>query len=503
METDRLLLIYPKLGMSGSLVRHVPLSLLYAAIGSLQAGWAVDLVDVRLDPEHWREAIQAKMTSRTLLVGVSVLTGSPIVNALEMSRWVKQRWPGVKVVWGGPHATFNAAEILDEPSVDFVISGYGSQPLKELAGHLRGGADALPLDGIAGLSFRGPDGVVSVPPLPAFEVVDYRDIPYHLLESDLDNYGQLDSGQRIFPIYSAMGCPYNCAFCSSPAQYRPMKKKYVPLTAMEVVDHIQYVHDKYRADYIYFIDDDSFVQLDHVERIIDEINRRGIRIGLGFRGARVNEIMKMSDEFLTKLSQAGTDIMHIGAESGSPRILELINKNCSVEDIIAVNLKMARHPEIKTAYNWVVGLPGETMDDLRRTQKLMLKLIADNPSALIFIPNKFRPLPGTVLYELALQHGYRKPASLPEWANTEAEGDYRAPWYSDEQAAAINMMQVCSYFIDDKVFKVKVGNTWKFRLVKLAARLYGPVAKARLRLGFHGLLVEDLIFRWASAHYHD
>jgi hypothetical protein len=108
-----------------------------------------------------------------------------------------------------------------------------------------------------------------------------------------------------------------------------------------------------------------------------------------------------------------------------------------------------------------------------------------------------------VLYELALQHGYRKPASLPEWANTEAEGDYRAPWYSDEQAAAINMMQVCSYFIDDKVFKVKVGNTWKFRLVKLAARLYGPVAKARLRLGFHGLLVEDLIFRWASAHYHD
>lgn len=501
MKADRLLLVYPKLGMSGSLVRHLPLSLLYVAIDSLKAGLAVDLVDVRLNPDEWRERIRQKMSDRTLLVGVSVLTGSPIINAMDISRWLKKTWPQVKVVWGGPHATFNAAEILDEPSVDFVVSGYGSQPLAELARHLRGDEGAPPLDEIAGLSFRRQGQVLSVPARPAFEMVDYRDIPYHLIEGDLDKYGQLDSGQRIFPIYSAMGCPYNCAFCSSPAQYRPIKKKYHPLATEEVVNHIQYVHERYRADYIYFIDDDSFVQLDHVERIIDEINRRGIRIGLGFRGARVNELMKMSDEFLNKLAKAGTDIMHIGAESGSQRILDLINKNCTVEDIIAVNRKMARHPEIKTAYNWVVGLPSETMADLRQTQKLMLRLIADNPSALIFIPNKFRPLPGTELYELALRYGYQKPGSLAQWADTEAEGNYQAPWYTAEQAAAINMMQVCSYFIDDKIFKVKVGNNWKFRLLKLAAGLYGPLAKARLRQGFHGLLIEDTIFRWVSGHY--
>jgi radical SAM superfamily enzyme YgiQ (UPF0313 family) len=501
MPSNRILLVYPKMGMSGSLVRHLPLSILYAAIGCLKDGQAVDLLDARVDPGSWKERLTRLLGPETMLVGVSVLTGSPIINALEISRLVKSLRPEVKVVWGGPHATFNAAEILDEPCVDFVVSGYGSRPLGELAAHLRAEPEAAPLAEIAGLSFRAQGRVVTIPPTPAFEMVDFRDIPYHLIEKDLAQYGQLDSGQKIFPLYSAMGCPYQCAFCSSPAQYRPMKKKYVPLAAAEVVDHIEYVHKTYGADYIYFIDDDSFVRLEHVETIIDEINRRGIEIGLGFRGARINEIKLMSDEFLNKLAATGTDIMHIGAESGSQRVLDLINKNCTVDDIVEVNHKMARHPEIMAAYNWVVGLPGETMEDLRLTQQLMLKLVADNPRALIFIPNKFRPLPGTVLYDLALAHGYAKPASLKEWADTEAEGDYKAPWYTPEQSAAIDMMQICSYFIDDKLFKVKVGSTWKFNLLKLAARLYGPVAKARLRKGNARFLVESYIFRWAASSF--
>lgn len=501
MPTDRLLLVYPKLGMSGSLVCHLPLSLLYAAVDSLKAGLTVDLLDVRLNPAHWRERLAQLLGKETLLVGVSVLTGSPIINALEISRLVKKLCPAAKVVWGGPHATFNALEILEEPNVDYVISGYGSKPLRELVAHLRCEPGApIPAE-IAGLSYRDQGRAVSVPPAPVFEITDYRDIPYYLIEKDLDLYGQLDSGQRIFPLYSAMGCPYQCAFCSSPAQYRHMAKKYVPLPASKVVDHIEDVHKTYGANYIYFIDDDSFPNLEHVESIIDEINRRGIRVGLGFRGARVNEIKRMSDKFLSKLAAAGTDIMHIGAESGSQAILDLINKNCTVADIQEVNRKMARHPEILAAYNWIVGLPGESLEDLRASQRLMLQLVEENPRALIFIPNKFRPLPGTRLYELALAWGYQKPSHLEQWASVEAEGNYRAPWYTDQQAAAIDMMQICSYFIDGKVFKVKVGDTWKFRLIKLAARLYTPVASSRLRSGYSGLLIEKHLFRWAAARY--
>jgi anaerobic magnesium-protoporphyrin IX monomethyl ester cyclase len=362
-------------------------------------------------------------------------------------------------------------------------------------------ANAPSLTSIPGLSYRDNGKVTVIPTENKFEIIDYRDIPYHLLEADMSQYGQLDTDDHIFPMYSAMGCPYHCAFCSSPAQYRNITNKYEVLTVNEVVNHIEYVQQKYGATYIYFIDDDSFVNLAHVEAIIDEINVRGIKIRLGFRGARVNEIKKMSDSYLEKLARAGTNIMHIGIESGSQKILDLVHKNCTVEDIIAINQKMARHPEIKTGYNWIVGIPGETLDDLRKTRDLMLKLIADNPNAIMFTPNKYRPLPGTELYDLALKSGYKKPERMEDWANIEVEGDYQAPWSSKQETAMINMMQVTSYFVDSKVFKVETGNSLKFRIVRILAYLYKPIAVARLKYGVSGLLIENVLFRLVSSIY--
>ena len=167
-------------------------------------------------------------------------------------------------------------------------------------------------------------------------------------------------------MYSALGCPYQCTFCSSPAQYKPIAgKKWTPLDHNYIVDHIEYVADKYDANYIYFIDDDSFPKLKHVENIIDTIQERGIEIGLGFRGARINEILRMSHEFLDKLVAGGTDIMHIGAESGSNRILKMLKKNCTFEEIVESNKKLAAHPDITAAYNFIMGLPTETLNDLK------------------------------------------------------------------------------------------------------------------------------------------
>lgn len=497
-----IVLIYPKMGMAGSvLVRHLPLSVLYAAADTIKCGIRVDVVDVRLSPSSWREDIAPLVTSDTLLVGLSVMTGPPIKNALEISRWLKSEHPELPVVWGGPHTTFNALEVFDEPGVDYVIKGYGSLPLSRLARHLRGDADAPALDAIPGVMYRKGDGIQEVPAAPTFEAIDYRDIPYHLVEKDLDQYGQLDSSERIFPMYSALGCPYRCAFCSSPAQYRDMAKKYQYLPAEEVADHVQFVHQKYGATYIYFIDDDSFVDLDHVERVIDEINRRGIKVGLGFRGARINEIVRMSDAYLTKLAQAGTNILHIGAESGSQRMLDLMHKDCTVEQIVEVNRKLARHPEIKAAYNWLVGIPGEDLDDLKATRRLMLQLAGENPGALIFMPNKYRPLPGTVLYDLAVARGYQPPGSLEQWGEMEAEGDYAPPWYSSAYQDMINMIQVTSFFIDDKIYKVDTGRTLLFTLARFCGKIYKPLALLRMRHGITALLFEYRLFHWFSSRF--
>jgi len=187
--------------------------------------------------------------------------------------------------------------------------------------------------------------------------------------------------------------------------------------------------------------------LRHVEAIIDEIKRRNITVQLGFRGARINEIQQMDEAYLTKLAQAGTTILHIGAESGSKRILDLMNKNIAVEDILEVNRKLAKHDGIKAGYNWLLGIPGETLADLHDTRTLTLQLLADNPSAIIFVPNKYRPLPGTEMFKTAIRAGYRPPKKQDEWIGIEVEGNYRFPWESKEFSRMIDMIQVTSYFI--------------------------------------------------------
>lgn len=491
---QRILLIYPEMGLSGAYVRHLPLSLLYAAVDSLKAGFAIDIVDTRLCPDSWQEEIGRKVTPETILAGVSVISGTPVSSALKITHWLKNKYPSLSTVWGGPHANFNPGDILTESCVDYVISGYGSRPLSQLARSIV--TTSRNISAIHGLSYHNPaDGVlVALPPEPLFEYHDFRDIPYFLLEPVMDQYGQLDRSERVFPLYSTLGCPYNCSFCSSPRLYRDIPKKYELIPPEEVADHIEFLVTRYQATYIYFIDDDSFVELSHVASIIDTIEKRGLKVKLGFRGARIDEIARMDAGYLAMLVKAGTDILHIGAESGSQRMLDLMGKNLKVQEIIEVNRKLAQQPQIKAAYNWIIGLPGETLEDLTATRKLVLQLVQDNPTAIIFPPNKYRPLPGTSLYAAAVQHGYSTPKLHEDWGNVEVEGDFTPPWYTPQFAATVNMMQVAAYFIDKKFFKLSTGSKAKDLLLRIASFLYHPLAILRYRYGITTLLIEHWLY---------
>lgn len=489
----KMLLVYPQQGFSGIFVRHAPLSLLYASAELVKDGMPVQILDTRLFPETWEEELRQLLSPDVVAVGISVMSGRPIASASAISRYVKSVDPAIKIVWGGPHATFYPESILNgEPDCDYVVSGYGSRPLKELMACMTKGK--VP-NGIQGVSYRGGGQIRQTPYEKRFEHIHYSEIPYHLIK-DYSVYGQLDSKKRIFSLYSVYGCPYKCAFCSSPAHYNGFGKRWVTLPVEEVVDHIEHVVQKYRADYIYFIDDDSFVDLKHVEGIIDLLFARKIQVKLGFRGARINELKKMSGGFIDKLIRAGTDIMHVGVESGSDRILKLIRKDCTVDDIIAVNHKLARHPGIMAGYNFIIGIPTETMEDLKATKNLMLRLVADNPSCIIFQPNKFRPLPGTELFDIVSREwGYEAPKKLVEWAEMEAEGDFSAGWYTPRMKKYCDMLLIGSYFIDGKVFKVTTGEKPFYRIIRFLSRLYTPIIRFRLKHDLYGWLLEYRIYK--------
>lgn len=490
-------MVYPHQGFSGTYVKHMPLSLLYAASEVVKAGYEVCILDTRVTTD-WQGMLQGLLTPETLCVGISVMSGAPIRHAIEIGHLAKSMAPDVPIVWGGPHATFHPQSILDgDPNCDFVVSGYAAHAFRRLCDAM---AMTAPFSDIEGISWRDNGRLRSnARPAKSFEHISWQDIPYHLIP-DFSVYGQMGQDKRIFSMYSAYGCPYHCSFCSSPAQYADIDgKKWVTLAPTDVADHVQHVVEKYGANYIYFIDDDSFPSLKHVEAVIDEIMARALPVKLGFRGARINEIMRMSDEFLDKLAKAGTDILHIGAECGSDRVLKLLRKDCTVDDILSCNRKLARHPQITAAYNFIMGLPTETFEELQATRDLMLQLVQDHPNCLIFPPNKFRPLPGTELYELAKNEwGYGLPESLNSWANIEVEGDISSDWYDKRKQGFCNLLLIASYFIDNKTARLGSGLGWFGWLAKTIYALYRPIALLRLRLGFYGWLWEYHAYRLLS-----
>jgi radical SAM superfamily enzyme YgiQ (UPF0313 family) len=485
---NKIIMVYPQLGMSGAFVLHAPLSLLYASIDVVRNGIDVEIFDTRLHPDSWQQMLKPRLTGEVLIVGISVMSGKPIDSAIKIGRFVKSIDPEIKIVWGGPHVTFFPDSVLEQEwFCDYVVSGYAVQPFYELVQCLMNNRDP---SSVKGISYRQNGEIIKVAPDDTkFEFYDYRDIPYHLIH-DYSPYGQLDQDKRIFSLF---------AFCSSPAQYSRIKgKHWVPLMAKEVVDHIEYLINKYDANYIYFIDDDSFVSIDHIERILDEIELRKLNVTLGFRGARINEIKKMSDSFIERLADAGTDILHIGAESGSNRILELMNKNCTVEDIIECNRKLSRHPQIIAAYNFVIGIPTETLEDLEKTRDLILRLVDHNPNCIIFTPNKYRPLPGTQLFKLAQKEwGYKIPVTLGEWTDIEAEGDYTSSGYTKAMKKFCDLLLLGSYFVDNKVMKVTSGRTMFYKFIRAINVLYGPVIRFRLRHGLYHFFIEYSMYQLA------
>ena len=483
------------LGMSGAFVMHPPLSLLYASIDLVKNSIDVEIFDTRLCPDSWRQQLKPLLTDRLLCVGISVMSGKPIGSAVHIGKFVKSVNPSIPIVWGGPHVTFFPDTALRQQwYCDYTISGYAVQPFYQLVRCLqRNESPEL----VKGVSYRKNGDIMHVElDESRFEFYNYRDIPYHLIK-DYSPYGQLDQDKRIFSLYSARGCPYKCTFCSSPAQYSKIRgKHWVPLPANEVVDHIEFLVEKYEANYIYFIDDDSFVDLRHIEQILDEIETRKLSVNLGFRGARINEIIKMSDAFLERLSASGTDILHIGAESGSDRILQLMNKNCTVNDIIECNRKLAGHQQIIAAFNFVIGIPTETIEDLKKTRDLILQLVEENPRCIIFTPNKYRPLPGTELFDLARQEWeYSIPATLDEWVDIEVEGDFSSPGYTTEMKKFCNLLLLGSYFVDNKVDKVTSGKTLFYKSLRFVNALYRPIALFRLRHGYYHFFIEYRLYQ--------
>jgi radical SAM superfamily enzyme YgiQ (UPF0313 family) len=448
----------------------MPLALL--AVGSHldPERYEVVIVDARLERDP--DAALRRALDGALCLGVTVLTGGPIADAVRASRLAKAFRPDLPVVWGGWHPSMFGRECLAEASVDVTVAAQGEISFHEIVDRLAAGEAVHDLDGCLGCAYRDADGAVRQnPPRPLAELGTLRPHDYRLVP--VESYYSL-KGKRQLDYISSQGCAFRCAFCADPFVYN---RKWVGLAPTRMGEEIGELWERYRFDDLSFQDETYFTYAPRVEAVAEEFLRRALPITWAAT-MRADQGDRLSEEVLATCRRSGLRRVLIGVESGSQEMMDRIKKDIKVEQVVRSAEKIRRHG-VKGIFPFIVGFPGESDASVRASLDLAKRLRSMSPEfeTPIFY---FKPYPGSPLTDDAVRDGYVLPTDLDEWSRFDFIGS-AGPWVSREKHRLVERFK----FYQD--------------LAAGSGRWRGParrLARWRLAHDAYDWPVETLLGRW-------
>jgi len=406
----------------------LPLGLLLIAAPLIKRGHSVKIIDQRVESD-WKEKLLNELKKDPLLVGISVLTSKPISYGLEVSKLVKQN-SKAKVVWGGFHPSLSPQQTLENEFIDMVVIREGDETLLELVDKLDKGQS---YDDILGIGYKK-KGKIHINPQRNFIDLDKQlPIPYHLV--DVEKYIQPESfstGEpgRDLVLYTSRGCPFHCTFCYNKGLNQ---RRWRSQSAETVVAEIKKLINDYQITSFHFQDDEFFTNLKRVEKICKLLLAENIKVEF-VSSCRIDYVCRMDDDFLKLIRKSGFRTMQLGIESGSPRVLKMIRKDITVEQVLEAVAKLKKF-DIEGKY-FMSGFPGETIEDMYKTTDLMLEIKKINPYSRVPGWRIFTPFPGTDLYQTSIDNGWIPPKNLEEWANYDFS-TVKMPWVSKRKEKII------------------------------------------------------------------
>lgn len=442
-----------------------PLGLAYVAAGAEAAGHEVRLCDMRVENPTQDEFAAELRTYNPDVIGFYSATFN-IRETVEAARFVKAKMARVIVVAGGPNVGIFPRETLAFDCFDYGFMGKADETFPRFLKSLATGS--VDPSAIEGLVWRDEAGQIRTTGGPAL-VADLDALPVATHHVFRGKYVYFAASREPFTsMITSRGCPYNCRFCGKIPGTRKVRFR----SADRVLDEMRHVA---RLGYreINFFDDLFTVNRERVRQICDGLLREKLNLFWSVR-ARVDSV---DEEMLGWMKAAGCRRLYFGVESGSDRTLELMNKRITTE-VAARTLAIARRLGFETVSYFIVGFPGETIDDMAQTVQFARKLSTTFASF-----NMFEPLPASAVHEDMRRQG-------PEpWADYLALRTDEIPCYHGDLARA----DVEEYFRRCwKAFYLQPRTWWGFlRMVNSPVRVKN-FALAGLSLIAGHLLSSDL-----------
>ncbi len=424
----------------------LPMSLL--ALGAVLEGrHEYQLIDGNLVSDPLQALEQAIAETEASLLGVTVMPGPQLENAVPVCRTLKQRHPHLTIVWGGYFPTQHYDVCLAAPYVDYVVRGHGEFVFLALLDALFGqngssqpaiaigGVEPAPLRAlqeIPGLAFRQQhSGAITANPMaPIPHPRNLPSFPYHRLSIPAYIRNTF-LGRRTLSHHSSYGCPFFCNFC---AVVNMVNGRWLAQTAEQTAATVRLLVDTWKLDAVEFYDNNFFT---HEARVAD-FSERIMDLGIHWWGeARIDTMLKFEERTWALMRDSGLRMVFLGAESGSDATLKRMNKGgqASTERTLQIARKMADYG-IVPEMSFVLGNPPDPEGDARGTIEFIRRVKQVNPHTEIIL-YMYTPVPlSGELYDQARANGFAFPDTLEGWIS-DAWRDFSQrrsstmPWLKD------------------------------------------------------------------------
>ena len=442
-----------------------PIALVSIAGPLVSAGFEVVIVDSSLE----RDCVAAVLAHAegAICLGISIITGPMIREAVAVGRAWKRLRPHAPVILGGWHPSILPEQTLAADFVDVVVLRQGELAIREVCEQLARGEGH---QGVAGTLWEEGGEAVHGAARPQLKLAQLPDrMPgYNLV--DPEAYARR-TGLR-WSMYSAShGCPFDCSYCSNASVYG---HKLDLMPAGRVVEDVAWLVKAHKVQLLGFTDDIFFAFRPRTFEIAEGLLSKGVKVDWYIQD-RADSVARLSASEARLLRRAGLVRVHFGAESGSDAVLKSIEKRSSVERTLQA-VDRCKEAGIRASFGFIFGLPGEAEEDMRATIDLIGAIYSRYDRADCHT-NIFTPYPGSPLWPVSLEQGVEAPRSLEEWV------DYFPritvlPWL---RGARHRRLQDIRQLLRLGYPNVRVGEDQGSRRHRVALRTLGPAARWRLR----------------------
>jgi radical SAM superfamily enzyme YgiQ (UPF0313 family) len=370
---------------------YAPLGTLYAAAVMRENEFNVSLFDTMFakSPDEVINVIETVRPDFFVLYddGFNYLTKMCLTNmreaAFRMIRLARQR--GCVVIVSSSDSTDHYLQYLTE-GADFILIGEAEMTLLELLNNLKNGH--VEHSGIPGLAFKQDAKIVKTParpvirdldalPFPAWDIIDIE--PYRKMWMKTAGYFSMNMG-------TTRGCPFKCNWCAKPIY----GNRYNSRSPENVVAELKVLKENYGFDHIWFCDDIFGLRPGWVQAFADLIEKENLCFSFKIQ-SRADLLIQ--ENYIQALARAGCDNAWMGAESGSQRILDAMDKGTRVEQIYEATKLLKKHG-VKASFFIQFGYIGETKEDIGKTITMINELLPSEIGISVSYP-----LPGTKFFE--------------------------------------------------------------------------------------------------------